>query len=220
METALPRSKRRVPKPLMEKRRRERINHSLETLRRLLLENTRNERLNNPKVEKAEILESVVEFLRTEHEGEHSNPPMKRALSTEGVGESSCKRRKNYQEGMRSCLLRVSHFINTKSQELEETTDTDTSVSESVGLAIPPAHMQFCQSAAISSSQDPDVKTGQHLFQHQPSPLSQVFQHSQNKAPGLCWPTQKTGLSHNPSSRQSPTEHTELSDSVWRPWPQ
>ena len=33
----------KVPKPLMEKRRRERINHSLETLRRLLLENTRNE---------------------------------------------------------------------------------------------------------------------------------------------------------------------------------
>lgn len=32
-----------VPKPLMEKRRRERINHSLETLRLLMLESTRNE---------------------------------------------------------------------------------------------------------------------------------------------------------------------------------
>lgn len=32
-----------VPKPLMEKRRRDRINNSLETLRLLLLENTHNE---------------------------------------------------------------------------------------------------------------------------------------------------------------------------------
>lgn len=32
-----------VPKPLMEKRRRDRINQSLETLRMLLLENTHNE---------------------------------------------------------------------------------------------------------------------------------------------------------------------------------
>lgn len=32
-----------VPKPLMEKRRRDRINQSLETLRMLLFENTHNE---------------------------------------------------------------------------------------------------------------------------------------------------------------------------------
>ncbi|TMS17081.1 Transcription factor HES-7.1-A [Larimichthys crocea] len=67
-ESPRKRTMRRVSKPLMEKRRRERINHSLETLRLLMLDNTHNEKLNNPKVEKAEILESVVDFLKTETE--------------------------------------------------------------------------------------------------------------------------------------------------------
>uniref|UniRef100_A0A2K5Z402 BHLH domain-containing protein n=1 Tax=Mandrillus leucophaeus TaxID=9568 RepID=A0A2K5Z402_MANLE len=45
-------------KPLVEKRRRDRINRSLEELRLLLLN------LRNPKLEKAEILEFAVGYLR------------------------------------------------------------------------------------------------------------------------------------------------------------
>ncbi|XP_075336667.1 hairy-related 5 [Odontesthes bonariensis] len=101
---------RRVSKPLMEKRRRERINHSLETLRLLMLENTHSEKLKNPKVEKAEILESVVEFLKTEKETEMGHQAVR----------PGCPRQHNYREGMRSCLLRVSQFIANKSQELED----------------------------------------------------------------------------------------------------
>nr|XP_025037059.1 transcription factor HES-7 [Pelodiscus sinensis] len=50
----------------MEKRRRDRMNRSLERLRILLLEATQDERLKNPKVEKAEILQKTVHFLRTQ----------------------------------------------------------------------------------------------------------------------------------------------------------
>uniref|UniRef100_A0A3P8WKL4 Hairy-related 5 n=1 Tax=Cynoglossus semilaevis TaxID=244447 RepID=A0A3P8WKL4_CYNSE len=102
------RTMRRVPKPLMEKRRRERINHSLETLRLLMLESTRNEKLKNPKVEKAEILESVVEFLKTD------NDVMPRDQTCTSQNKNT------YHDGMRSCLLRVSHFISTKNQDPEE----------------------------------------------------------------------------------------------------
>uniref|UniRef100_A0A3B3RWT0 Hairy-related 1 n=1 Tax=Paramormyrops kingsleyae TaxID=1676925 RepID=A0A3B3RWT0_9TELE len=51
-------------KPLIEKKRRDRMNHSLDELRTLLLSHTLDTRLRNPKLEKAEILELAVEYLR------------------------------------------------------------------------------------------------------------------------------------------------------------
>uniref|UniRef100_A0A3P8SL34 Hairy-related 5 n=1 Tax=Amphiprion percula TaxID=161767 RepID=A0A3P8SL34_AMPPE len=105
----------RVSKPQMEKRRRERINHSLETLRLLVLESTNSEKLKNPKVEKAEILESVVEFLKTERDTEKGHQAVKRVLSSEQ--RPTCSRQQSYEDGMRSCLLRVSQFVASKSQE-------------------------------------------------------------------------------------------------------
>ncbi|KAI5630108.1 hairy-related 5, partial [Silurus asotus] len=114
---------KRVPKPLMEKRRRDRINHSLETLRLLLVENTCNEKLKNPKVEKAEILESAVNFLKAEQRTKSFSHTTKRGKKQKCVEEdtleSPCKRHLSYEDGMRTCLLRVSNFIASKSQELE-----------------------------------------------------------------------------------------------------
>ncbi|XP_013879598.1 transcription factor HES-7 isoform X2 [Austrofundulus limnaeus] len=51
-------------KPVVEKKRRDRINHSLAELRRLLLFSTSDPRLQNPKIEKAEILDLAVEYLK------------------------------------------------------------------------------------------------------------------------------------------------------------
>uniref|UniRef100_A0A8C9S473 Hairy-related 1 n=1 Tax=Scleropages formosus TaxID=113540 RepID=A0A8C9S473_SCLFO len=50
--------------PVIEKKRRDRMNHSLEELRTLLMNHTKDTRLRNPKLEKAEILELTVEYLR------------------------------------------------------------------------------------------------------------------------------------------------------------
>ncbi|KAL2094432.1 hypothetical protein ACEWY4_009151 [Coilia grayii] len=58
------RTARRILKPVIEKQRRDRINRRLEELRALLLSTTRDSRLRNPKLEKAEILELTVEFIR------------------------------------------------------------------------------------------------------------------------------------------------------------
>uniref|UniRef100_A0A3B5Q751 Hairy-related 11 n=1 Tax=Xiphophorus maculatus TaxID=8083 RepID=A0A3B5Q751_XIPMA len=57
-------SRKRILKPVVEKKRRDRINQSLAELRRLLLLSTSDPRLQNPKIEKAEILDLAVEYLK------------------------------------------------------------------------------------------------------------------------------------------------------------
>lgn len=76
------------------------------------------QKLKNPKVEKAEILESVVEFLKTEKEVQKDHQASMRALSTEQ--RSTCACQPSYHDGMRSCLLRVNQFIASKRQEAGE----------------------------------------------------------------------------------------------------
>ncbi|KAF0039638.1 hypothetical protein F2P81_007873 [Scophthalmus maximus] len=58
------RSRKRILKPAVEKKRRDRINQSLAELRSLLLNHTSDARLQNPKIEKAEILDLAVEYLQ------------------------------------------------------------------------------------------------------------------------------------------------------------
>ncbi|XP_072548782.1 hairy-related 1 [Salminus brasiliensis] len=58
------RASKRILKPVIEKKRRDRINQRLDELRTLLLDNTLDTRLQNPKLEKAEILELTVDYIR------------------------------------------------------------------------------------------------------------------------------------------------------------
>ncbi|XP_049898361.1 hairy-related 5 [Epinephelus moara] len=201
-ESPRQRTMRRVSKPVMEKRRRERINHSLETIRLLMLDNTHYENLKNPKVEKAEILESVVHFLKTEKEVEKGHRAVRRVLSREQRPASA--RQHNYHDGMRSCLLRVSHFIASKSQGSEEA-GGDT-VQASLALPGPqthpssPGHIHKAQVAL--SPQHPSHRLRQHGISH----------------PYL---TQRAGLHCDTRELLSSTAAcTHITDPVWRPWPQ
>ncbi|XP_074077112.1 transcription factor HES-7 [Macrotis lagotis] len=98
-------------KPLVEKRRRDRINRSLEELRLLLLERTRDQNLRNPKVEKAEILEFAVGYLRDRSRAE---PPgtagAARSPSPDSEALTSC-----YLSGFRECLLRLATYVHEAS---------------------------------------------------------------------------------------------------------
>ncbi|XP_041847025.1 hairy-related 5 [Melanotaenia boesemani] len=196
-ESTRKKSARRVSKPLMEKRRRERINHSLETLRLLMLENTRNEKLKNPKVEKAEILESVVEFLKAEKEMEKGPQATGRVLSKEP--RQTCPRQHSYRDGMRSCLLRVSQFIATKSQELEESgnniVQASFALAEPKELPTSPGHVHRSSMAALAG--DSTALSPQHHL---------------TQPPGLHGDTNKF-FSTSAGS-------THITDPVWRPWPQ
>ncbi|XP_074936242.1 uncharacterized protein LOC142050928 [Phalacrocorax aristotelis] len=92
-----PHSDRKLLKPLMEKRRRDRMNRSLDRLRLLLLAATCDERLRNPKVEKSEILQKTVQFLRAQ--------PLPEPL---GMEELFLQR---YRSGYRECLARAARFL-------------------------------------------------------------------------------------------------------------
>ncbi|XP_044219711.1 hairy-related 5 [Thunnus albacares] len=197
------RTVRRVSKPVMEKRRRERINHSLETLRLLMLDHTHNEKLKNPKVEKAEILESVVHFLKTEKDVEKGHHTVKRVLSREQ--RPTCARQHNYQEGMTSCLLRISHFIASKSQDPEEG-------GGHASLPEPqtrPSSPGLIHHRALIPAGDSTALSPQHLPQHQ-------------RQRGVSHPylTQRTELCDTRTLLSSTAACTNITDPVWRPWPQ
>ncbi|KAM9111693.1 transcription factor HES-7-like [Pangshura tecta] len=97
-----PAALRKMLKPLAEKRRRERINRSLEELRVLLLDRTRHQTLQTRKVEKADILELAVRYLR-----DWSAPAGRGA---DPAGEADPLQR-CYLLGFRECLLRLSAFV-------------------------------------------------------------------------------------------------------------
>nr|XP_033781094.1 transcription factor HES-7 [Geotrypetes seraphini] len=104
-QTTEARKMRKILKPVMEKRRRERINQSLEELRLLLLEITGDQKLQNPKLEKAEILELTVHYLR-------GKTPLK---PNGGAGPGAASDRNSaeicYLSGFRECLLRMAFFL-------------------------------------------------------------------------------------------------------------
>ncbi|XP_028652039.1 transcription factor HES-7.1-A-like [Erpetoichthys calabaricus] len=94
------RTLKKILKPLTEKRRRERINVSLERLRVLLLENTNDERLQNPKVEKAEILELAVQFIGK-----------KEALKSQVTENLQDIKEESFKKGFKGCLNHMSSFL-------------------------------------------------------------------------------------------------------------
>ncbi|XP_030330429.2 transcription factor HES-7 [Strigops habroptila] len=88
---------RQLLKPLLEKRRRDRMNRSLDQLRLLLLAATRDERLRSPKVPKAEILRQTVQLLQ-------APPP----ADPQGTEELFLHR---YHCGYWECLTRAARFL-------------------------------------------------------------------------------------------------------------
>ncbi|KAF3693622.1 Transcription factor HES-7.1-A HES-related protein 1-A [Channa argus] len=201
-ESPKSRTTKRVSKPVMEKRRRERINHSLETLRLLMLDNTDNEKLKNPKVEKAEILESVVQFLKNEKDTGKGRA-LKKVHSRDQ--KRACDPRSSYHDGMRSCLLQFSHFIASKSQESEETSGD--AVQASFALPGPqtyPSAPSSIHRALISAAGGESAAlTPQHQPHHH------------------LYPKQSDGLVCDTRELLSATiASTHITDPVWRPWPQ
>ncbi|KAL8198620.1 UNVERIFIED_CONTAM: hypothetical protein K2H54_018670 [Gekko kuhli] len=97
-EKRAPGAFRKVSKPLMEKKRRARINVSLEQLK-ALLEKHYSHQIRKRKLEKADILELSVKYMRSlQHsvQGLPLPPPTKSA---------------DYQAGFRSCLQGVRQFL-------------------------------------------------------------------------------------------------------------
>ncbi|XP_008279399.1 transcription factor HES-5-like [Stegastes partitus] len=95
-------AKRKSLKPQVEKRRRERINRSLENLKTLLLQQQEQPRR---RVEKAEILEHTVLFLQNTVQADKARAG--------GGGQKH-----SFQDGFSTCLQRATQFLGPQGKGL------------------------------------------------------------------------------------------------------
>ncbi|KAK3527110.1 hypothetical protein QTP86_010994 [Hemibagrus guttatus] len=89
-------------KPQVERRRRERMNRSLENLRLLLLQGPEQQATSQRRVEKAEILEHTVLFLQSA-----KKPRAEDESSSEGH---------RFLDGFSACLQKAAHFLHEQSE--------------------------------------------------------------------------------------------------------
>nr|XP_046152180.1 transcription factor HES-7-like isoform X1 [Oncorhynchus gorbuscha] len=121
-------SLKRVLKPVIEKKRRDRINQRLDELRTILLSNTSDMRLKNPKLEKAEILELTVDYIRRNANGndrkalseshvKESSAPVTSAVSSKRTGliheHTQPPPNPIYSAGFRECISRLGNYIDS-----------------------------------------------------------------------------------------------------------
>ncbi|XP_053218834.1 transcription factor HES-7.1-A-like [Podarcis raffonei] len=213
---------KKLLKPLMEKRRRDRMNQSLDRLRVLLFEATQDERLKNPKVEKAEILQKTVQFLKTQ------------PLSETKHKEDALLQR--YHSGYRECLTQATHFLRAspgictgkKAYLMEHICHCMEKITASPRREVhrpPPAaptpsyDLQQRYSPDVFAGCSPPL-SGTPYVLHPPSstyPASQGLQArlGGSAQQGSCSRAQQNKLSETRNS--SPQSPQALN--VWRPWP-
>lgn len=142
--------------------------------------------LKNPKVEKAEILESVIHFLKMGKEmkdREASELPTPTRLSQEA-----------YDEGRRSCLLRISHFISSNSR-----TPTEPSEESAVQASPPPPQ--------------PQIHCGHIYGAQMHTPICDTTLSPPHWLHTIAHP-------HLTASHTQELFSPNISAPVWRPWPQ
>ncbi|XP_056280007.1 transcription factor HES-2-like [Pseudoliparis swirei] len=128
---------RKTIKPLMEKRRRARINDSLNLLKNLILPLTGRDKTRYSKLEKADILEMTVRFLG-------DIPP----VNTKNSAVS-------YKEGYKACLQRVSTLLPKTSLDQDACQRVNEFVQQSMSATVSPACLSCC---AQSSRTFPEMQ--------------------------------------------------------------
>ncbi|KAM9350652.1 transcription factor HES-2-like [Symphorus nematophorus] len=117
---------RKTMKPLMEKRRRARINDSLNHLKNLILPLTGRDKTRYSKLEKADILEMTVRFLS-------DIPPVK----TKNFADS-------YKEGYKACLQRVSALLPKTSLDQDACQRVNDYIHQSMSATATPTCLNCC----------------------------------------------------------------------------
>ncbi|XP_019715197.1 transcription factor HES-7.1-A-like isoform X1 [Hippocampus comes] len=106
-----PNRDRKLIKSQVEKRRRERMNHSLERLRCMLMQEPQQQEQQGPaqrRVEKTEILEHTVLFLHNTSKATNGQQPPQHS----------------FQDGFHTCLQRAAHFLGPEGKSLWLALDT------------------------------------------------------------------------------------------------
>ncbi|KAJ7996663.1 hypothetical protein DPEC_G00239370 [Dallia pectoralis] len=126
---------KRVLKPVIEKKRRDRINQRLDELRTILLRNTSDMRLKNPKLEKAEILELTVDYIRRKANGKdskenttvESSAPVTSTVSSQKTDttheHTQTQPNPIYSAGFRECISQLGNYIDSSDPSQRELRD-------------------------------------------------------------------------------------------------
>ncbi|XP_077581069.1 transcription factor HES-2-like [Stigmatopora nigra] len=117
---------RKTLKPLLEKRRRARINDSLSHLKSLILPLVGKDNARYSKLEKADILEMTVRFLRDLPNSTTKEPA------------------ESYREGYKACLQRVSALLPKTSLDQEACQRVSDFVQRSMSASVTPSCLNCC----------------------------------------------------------------------------
>ncbi|KAG7276352.1 hypothetical protein CRUP_032407 [Coryphaenoides rupestris] len=126
---------RKTMKPLMEKRRRARINDSLDHLKSLILPLTGKDKSRYSKLEKADILEMTVRFLG-------DIPPISAKESSD-----------SYKEGYKACLDRVSALLPKTSMDQGACQRVNDFIQQSSSATITPTCRNCCAQSSVALPQ-------------------------------------------------------------------
>ncbi|KAI3361339.1 hypothetical protein L3Q82_013523 [Scortum barcoo] len=201
-------------KPQVEKRRRERMNRSLESLKTLLLQR---QEATQRRVEKAEILEQTVLFLQ--------NTGGKTRAEGGGGGQKH-----SFQDGFSTCLQKAAQFLGPEGKGLWLGAALDASFAARFSRS------DSSDSAGVQRRNEAHSSSRSLLTQSSRSFLRLLMQRSGYR---LCTPAlpgatcvQTRGESHrSPTSLQQPhtvtsragkqsaSQSQPASQSLWRPWP-
>ncbi|XP_047455197.1 transcription factor HES-2-like [Mugil cephalus] len=206
-------AKRKSLKPQVERRRRERINRSLESLKTLLLQQQEE---SQRRVEKAEILEHTVLFLQNTTKGDKAKA---------GGGG----RKQSFQDGFSTCLHRAAQFLGPEGKGLWlgdaldasfaarfPRADSDSAASHRGAEAHPSSSTLLLRQSSRSILRSLMHRSGHRLCT---SSLG-VPRCGQTHAESRSSPTTPLQPHTNVrASKQSPPQHHPVSRSLWRPWP-
>ncbi|ELK31565.1 Transcription factor HES-1 [Myotis davidii] len=192
---------RKSSKPIMEKRRRARINESLSQLKTLILDALKKDSSRHSKLEKADILEMTVKHLRNLQRAQ-----MTAALSTDPsvLGK--------YRAGFSECMNEVTRFLSTC-----EGVNTEVRTRLLGHLAM---HNGAWWSDIMNTASRAKVFGG---FQVVPAPDGQfaflipngAFAHS---GPVIPVYTSNSGTTVGPNAVSPSSGPSLTADSMWRPW--
>ncbi|XP_073407722.1 transcription factor HES-7-like [Dendrobates tinctorius] len=199
MECAESLPSRKILKPVVEKQRRDRINRSLDEMRVLLLNLTGNQKLRNPKMEKADILELTVIYVQ-------NVTRMKTHEPQRWVSPAE----KFYLSGFRDCLDRTEDFIQdisptAKARFLDE---LQTHLQHRLRF---PKQLNLCSQARRREEDlTSDGNVSPNSTGGSVSPYSPSVNGSENCGPPSWVSSNSGGLQNDPNHSNT---------FVWRPWP-
>ncbi|KAE8593226.1 hypothetical protein XENTR_v10019037 [Xenopus tropicalis] len=190
-----------VSKPLMEKKRRARINVSLEQLKGLLEKNY-SQNIRKRKLEKADILELTVKYLKTLQNSIQAGNPLYR--STE------------YQAGFRNCLNGVNQFL-LRADESGQAAH----LTQDIARALPAVNTSYFSTKDSASPPANTTPYTQILAGKMGNSVTGTQTTKRRIAPSDCQlPTDRSSghLAIQGHGLVAPSSNGAINQDVWRPW--